>query len=33
MSRLETFKAAPHAQKAYDAILAYARKRPIVQAR
>jgi hypothetical protein len=30
----ETFKAAPpDAQKAYDAILAYARKRPIVQAR
>jgi hypothetical protein len=30
----ETFKAAPtDAQKAHDAILAYARKRPIVQAR
>ena len=30
----ETFKAAPtDADKAYDAILAYARKRPIVQAR
>ena len=28
----ERFKAAPHAQKAYDAILAYARKRPIVKA-
>jgi hypothetical protein len=30
----ETFKAAPtDAQKAYDAILAYARKRPIINAR
>ena len=29
----ERFKDAPHAQKAYDAILAYARKRPIVNAR
>jgi len=28
----ERFKDAPHAQKAYDAILAYARKRPIVKA-
>ena len=27
----ERFKDAPHAQKAYDAILAYARKRPIVK--
>ena len=27
----ERFKAAPHAQTAYDAILAYARKRPIVR--
>ncbi len=30
----ETFKAAPaHAQKAYDAILGYARKRPVAKAR
>jgi hypothetical protein len=30
----ETFKAAPtDAQKAYDAILAYARKRPIIKSR
>jgi hypothetical protein len=30
----KTFKAAPaDAQKAYDAILAYARRRPIVKAR
>ncbi len=30
----ETFKAAPtDAQKAYDAILAYARKRPIIKTR
>ena len=29
----ERFKAAPLAQKAYDAILTYARKRPIVKGR